>query len=98
MVKKYYTKPMVVNVVQWSGNNLSEINLFLNNENYIIVNNELYIDTFEGRKKVNVMDYVIRNNDERISIMDKETFENGYEIMSEKTRYTYPDKMMKYYI
>ena len=59
MPKKYRKKPVVIEAVKWSGNNLDEILEFVGEPAYV-VGGELFIKTFEGDHQANVGDFVIK--------------------------------------
>ena len=71
MIKKYSTKPTVIEAVQWTGTNIQEILDFCGKDNALFVEIEteepfeyplfsLYIITLEGMMLAKVSDYIIR--------------------------------------
>lgn len=64
MVKKYIKKPVVIEAVPWTGNNVEEIIEFCGSDNAMIQDEyfvtKLYILTLEGRMEANVGDYIIK--------------------------------------
>ena len=64
MIKKYRKKPVVVEAVQWLGNNFSELIEFIGGkeerDKIDIHSHGLYIKTLEGNMKVNDKDFVIK--------------------------------------
>lgn len=71
MIKKYSTKPTVVEAVQWTGANIQEILDFCGKDNALFVEIEteepfeyplfsLYIITLEGMMSAKVSDYIIK--------------------------------------
>ena len=83
MVTMYRKKPVCVLALQWNGSNLSEVNEFLNNENYVIEKDELYIDTLEGRMKVSKNDYIIEGISGEFYPCKPDIFEKTYELVEE---------------
>ena len=71
MIKKYSTKPTVIEAVQWTGTNIQEILDFCGKDNALFVEIEteepfayplfsLYIITLEGMMPAKVPDYIIK--------------------------------------
>lgn len=67
MIKKYVKKPVKIEVVQWTGNNLEEIYEFVGIENLCFNSKavdeevgELYIKTMEGDMHASVNDFIIK--------------------------------------
>ena len=71
MIKKYSTKPTVIEAVQWTGTNIQEILDFCGKDNALFVEIEteepfeyplfsLYIITLEGMMPAKVSDYIIK--------------------------------------
>ena len=59
MNKKYRKKPVIIEAIQWTGKNLSEIDNFMGGT----VENKgttLIIHTLEGDMKANIGDYIIK--------------------------------------
>ena len=59
MIKKFRKKPVIIEAIQWNGENLSEINEFTKNE---VENHEsvLIIPTLEGDMYASLNDYIIK--------------------------------------
>lgn len=68
---RYRKKPVVIEAIQWNGNNLKEVMEFINSEfeyepnthwytNKFTYTGELYINTLEGTMEVSKGDYVIK--------------------------------------
>ena len=59
MIKKYRKKPVVIEAVQWIGNNLSEIETFIGRS---VKNKEttIVIRTLEGDMEASIGDYIIK--------------------------------------
>ncbi len=62
MIKKYKKKPIVVEAVQWTGRNDTEVLEFLENSksDYDYNGKEIYIETLEGKMFVSDGDFVIK--------------------------------------
>ena len=59
MPKKYRKKPVVIEAVKWSGNNLDEILEFVGEPAYVVCG-ELYIKTLEGDHRAIVGDFILK--------------------------------------
>lgn len=58
---KYRKKPVVIEAVQWTGHNISEICKFTDRDvNHLLSCGELYIKTLEGVHHASVGDYIIK--------------------------------------
>ena len=55
----YVKKPIYVEAVQWTGNNVSEVDNFINHA-ILCENKELIIPTLEGDMRVSIGDYIIK--------------------------------------
>lgn len=61
MIKKYKKKPVVIEAIQWNGNNFDELFDFCKGEAFFTKNNKLlFIRTLEGDHMANVGDYIIK--------------------------------------
>jgi hypothetical protein len=56
---KFRKKPVVIEAVQWAGDNLSEIQAFYKPDS-ILVGNQIHIHTLEGTMRADVGDWIIR--------------------------------------
>ena len=93
MIKQYKKKPVVIEAIQWNENNLEEVMKFLKSDfpyndnttycmNKFSYNHEsktLFIETLEGRMKVNKYDYIIKGVQGEFYPCQKEIFEMTYE-------------------
>lgn len=59
MIKKYKKKPVIIEAVQWTGENLSEIDNFVSG-NINIKGTSLIIHTLEGDMEASINDYIIK--------------------------------------
>jgi len=61
---KYRKKPVVIEAIQWTGNNEWEIQDFIKNGNWSWVQGygrvDLYIHTLEGKMLANISDFIIK--------------------------------------
>lgn len=71
MIKKYSTKPAVIEAVQWTGTNIQEILDFCGKDNALFIEVEteepfeyplfsLYIITLKGMIPAKISDYIIK--------------------------------------
>ena len=59
-MKKYRKKPVVIEAVQWTGNNVDEVFTFGNSRVTGIVDQKLAIHTLEGIMTADLGDYIIK--------------------------------------
>jgi hypothetical protein len=59
MFKRFVKKPVVIEAVQWTGENRGEIAMFAMNH-CVFNSEELIIKTLEGAYKANVGDWIIK--------------------------------------
>ena len=58
---KYRKKPVVIEAIQWTGHNISDICKFTDRDvNHLIVGGQLYIATLEGVHRASVGDFIIK--------------------------------------
>lgn len=57
---KYRKKPVVIEAVQWTGENVKEMKEFLTGADYDCTKNYLIIRTLEGPHYANPGDYIIK--------------------------------------
>lgn len=58
MIKKYRTKPVEIEAVEWTGDNREEVEHFVGSDYY--VNGALFIETREGDMQASIGDYIIK--------------------------------------
>lgn len=51
---------MVIEAVQWTGDNIDEIQNFCHNSRWSIIGGELTIHTLEGNMEASIKDYIIK--------------------------------------
>lgn len=91
VMAKYCKKPVVIEAVQWKGDNFNEIKQMLKNtdENRVIMphSNEdgdsLLIVTLEGEMRANKGDYIIKGVKGEIYPCRKDIFEETYELVED---------------
>ncbi len=88
---KYRKKPVVIEAIQWNGNNLEEVMKFLNSEfsyaehhtyhtsKFTYAYDELFINTLEGTMKVSIGDYIIKGINGEYYPCKPDIFEKTYE-------------------
>ena len=84
MINKYRKKPVIVEAVIWTGNNIDEVKELAKSavENIIFVNTNLYIETLEGNMKVSVGDYIIKGIAGEFYPCKPDIFKETYETVS----------------
>lgn len=84
MINKYRKKPIIVEAVIWTGNNIDEVKELAKSavENIIFVDNNLYIETLEGNIKVSIGDYIIKSIKEEFYPCKPDIFKETYETVS----------------
>lgn len=82
---KYRKKPVVIDAVQWSGNNLNEILDFMKDKqpNYYEDDEKklLTIQTLEGNMIASVGDYIIKGVQGEFYPCKPDIFEQTYEVV-----------------
>lgn len=84
MINKYRKKPVIVEAIIWTGNNIDEVKELAKSavENIIFVNNNLYIETLEGNMNVSVGDYIIKGIAGEFYPCKPDIFKETYETVS----------------
>lgn len=60
-MKRYKKKPVIIEAVQWTGSNISEICKFTKMDvAHLLVEGQLYIQTLEGVHHATVGDFIIK--------------------------------------
>lgn len=82
MIKKYRKKPVVIEAIQWIGNNLSEIDNFIGRT---VDNKEttLVIHTLEGDMEASIGDYIIKGVKGEFYPCKPDIFDKTYEEVTE---------------
>lgn len=80
---KYRKKPVVIEAIQWTGENDTEIHEFIGTNLVVTYDNadhrELIIHTLEGDMHASVMDYIIKGVDGEFYPCKPDIFEKTYE-------------------
>jgi hypothetical protein len=79
MVKKYRKKPVVIEAIQWTGDNTSEIMKWVGDKAYF--RDALYIKTLEGGYRAGVGDYIIKGIKGEFYPCKPDIFEKTYELV-----------------
>lgn len=82
MIKKYRKKPVVIEAVQWVGNNLSDIETFIGRS---VKNKEttIVIRTLEGDMEASIGDYIIKGVNGEFYPCKPDIFDKTYEEVKE---------------
>ena len=82
MINKYRKKPVIIEAVIWTGNNIDEVKELAKSavENIIFVDNNLYIETLEGNMKVSIGDYIIKGIKEEFYPCKPDIFKETYDL------------------
>ena len=82
MIKKYRKKPVVIEAVQWVGNNLSDIETFIGRN---VKNKEttIVIRTLEGDMEASIGDYIIKGVNGEFYPCKPDIFDKTYEEVKE---------------
>jgi hypothetical protein len=79
MVQKWRKKPVVVEAVQWLGNNQVEIISFCKDFARIDVGNKLFITSLEGVMSASINDYIIKGVEGEFYPCKPDIFAKTYE-------------------
>ena len=91
MIKTYIKKPVEIQAVQWTGDNIEEIKEFhslSDNPNAIYrVNNEILISTLEGDMLASIGDFIIRGEKGEYYPCNSDIFEATYEEVKKEDKF-----------
>jgi hypothetical protein len=76
---KYRKKPVVIQAVQWTGQNIHALSDFMGDV-LIYENQNVYINTLEGKMHASVNDYIIRGVQGEFYACKPDIFEMTYEV------------------
>ena len=84
---KYRKKPIIIEAIQYTGDNLKEIKAFASEkaEDYIFNNKSFYINTLEGDMKASVGDFIIKGIRGEFYPCKPEIFKETYDKLKEHT-------------
>ena len=80
---KYRKRPVVIEAVQWTGENKKEVFDFMNWRNAEIRKDTLVIHTLEGNMKADPGDYIIKGVQGEIYPCKPDIFKSTYEQVEE---------------
>lgn len=87
---KYRKKPVIIEAIQWDGNNAKEIMNFctcdystISSESGFLKDAELIIHTLEGDMKASVGDYIIKGVQGEFYPCKPNIFEETYELVED---------------
>ena len=83
MIKKFRKKPIVIEAIQWDGNNHDEIFKW-SSQVYWFNSDYLEVDTKEGRIKASINDWIIKGIKGEFYPCKPDIFEKTYEDISEE--------------
>lgn len=76
----YRKKPVVIEAIQWTGDNFDELERFTDNSALVkLFNHELFIYTLEGKMHASVEDYIIKGVEGEFYPCKPDIFEKTYE-------------------
>ena len=78
-MNKYRKKPVIIEAVQYTGNNIEEIKKFCPNCSLLF--DDLIIPTLEGRMRASVNDYIIKGVDGEFYPCKPDIFEKTYDVV-----------------
>ena len=79
MAKKYRKKPVVIEAVQWTGDNLVEVSMLMPHGGYDGIAKTIKIETLEGEMVANIGDYIIKGIKGEFYPCKPDIFEQTYE-------------------
>jgi hypothetical protein len=78
-MNKYRKKPVIVEAIQWTGENLFDIENFIPCEDYWLSGKGLNLLTIDGNMFIPVGDYITKNEKGYYTRCRKDTFEKTFE-------------------
>jgi len=81
-IQKFRKKPVVIEAVQWNGNNVSELFDFVG-KGLLVGKDFIGIETLEGHMKISVNDWIIRGVKGEFYPCKPEIFDETYEELTE---------------
>lgn len=80
---KYRKKPVIIDAIQWTGENSDEAFWFAGPFIYVDLHDELVIQTLEGNLRAKVGDYIIKGVNGEVYPCKPGIFEKTYERVEE---------------
>lgn len=86
MIMKYRKKPIIIEAIQWTGDNISELCKFMRKDasKLMFSDDELYIQTLEGIHHASIGDYIIKGVQGEFYPCKPNIFVQTYEACEEK--------------
>ena len=78
---KFRKKPVVIEAIQWNGENKTEIIFFINETSFFSEEGILFIDTLEGKMKASISDWIIKGVNGEFYPCKPDIFEKTYDII-----------------
>lgn len=78
MIKKYQKRPVVIEALQYTGENIDEVMAFLGHEFAINEDDGLFISTLEGVMKASSGDFIIKGVDGEFYPCKEHIFKKTY--------------------
>lgn len=80
---KYKKKPVVIEAVEWTGSNVSDMEEFASTKVEYTLDNCLIVDTLEGVMKANIGDFIVKGIQGEFYPCKPDIFEATYEAVGE---------------
>lgn len=92
---KYRKKPIIIEAIQWNGNNLEEVMKFIGSEfkyetntsyatdKFVYFDGRLLLHTLEGTMQLSLGDYIIKGIKGEFYPCKPDIFEETYEVVEE---------------
>lgn len=86
-MNQYRKKPVVVEAIQWNGENEVEVSRLMNEKTFSVQypENTITIFTFEGEMKANLGDWIIKGVKGEFYPVKPDIFKETYDLVSEGT-------------
>ena len=89
MIKKYKKKPVIIEAVQWTGENHKEIDEFITMANRTkIGSTKISINTLEGIMTADIGDYIIKGVQGEFYPCKPDIFEQTYEEVNDESKFS----------
>lgn len=80
---KFRKKPVVIEAVQWTGDNVDEVLEFVGGELPVVRDEKIFISTLEGVMRGDIGDWIIRGVKGELYPCKPDVFEATYEAVEE---------------
>ena len=81
MIQKYRKKPVIIEAIQWAGDNIEEIKQFTKSSITYTGGDFFYVPTLEGVMKASLNDYIVKGIDGEYYPCKPNIFELTYELI-----------------